>query len=195
MSPIAAELPAGRDARSPAEALLAGKKVAADAINLLMQDHREAEGLFAAFSRSRDEAEKRRIAEHLCLALRAHMRIEEELFYPHARELTGDDGLVDHAVEEHAEAKALIDQIEQAQGSAANFDLLVARLEQSVAQHVAEEETEFFPKVRAAGLEPYVVGRAAAGLRSRAFSDLTGKPLPPSPEAEAALMEAVKGRA
>jgi hemerythrin superfamily protein len=83
-----------------------------DAISLLTQDHREVSKLFEAFEE--EDADQAEIAAQVCRMLTVHAMVEEELFYPAAREALADDGddLLDEAEVEHASAKNLIAQIE-----------------------------------------------------------------------------------
>jgi hemerythrin superfamily protein len=176
MEPLPFMRAAGFDAVSPIAALQAGKKVAPDAIGLLMQDHRTAETLFSAYRAASSDYEKAEIAELLCLALTAHMEAEEAVLYPMAREVLDED-LVDVAEDEHQEAKALVEQIETASG--AERDGLMVELEAEVLDHVAKEEADLFPKLRArADLDLYAIGRTLAAARLEVVSELAGKPLP-----------------
>ena len=101
----AGERAANRAARASATPVL-------DAIALLESDHRAVDDLFDQFGSAGSDADKADIARQICLALRVHAQIEEELLYPPAREKTGDTDLVDEAVVEHMGAKTLIAQIE-----------------------------------------------------------------------------------
>ncbi len=62
-----------------------------EATALLSQDHREVRALFAQYERSAQggpgASDRRGLAERICLMLEAHTRLEEELFYPEAREV------------------------------------------------------------------------------------------------------------
>jgi iron-sulfur cluster repair protein YtfE (RIC family) len=98
------------------------------------------------------------------MLLKAHMLVEEEIFYPEARAATGDDGMVDHAVEEHTEAKRLIGDIESGKKSS-RMDAAVEALRKAIEEHVSEEETQFFPKVRKADIDRYVLGGMMAARR------------------------------
>lgn len=158
---------------SLAAVLLAGKKVAPDAILLLMQDHLEAMAFFDMHRERGDPDAKAEIARKLCAALRAHMEVEEEIFYPAAREATGDDALLDHAIEEHRQARELVEQIEAA-GSAAE-DGLVERLRAAIEEHVAEEEGRLFPELRGTELDFYALGRLVAARRVELLFRLTGR--------------------
>ena len=79
------------------------------AFELLEQDHREVEEWFDKYDKlNEDDDQKAELAEKICLALRVHAQIEEEIFYPQAREATKDNDLIDEAVVEHATVKSLI---------------------------------------------------------------------------------------
>jgi hypothetical protein len=142
-------------------------KIPPDAILLLEQDHREVESCFAAYERLTDETAKQRLCEKICVLLKAHMLVEEEIFYPQARAATGDDAMVDHAIEEHTDAKRLIGDVETAMEDAA-----VDALRQAIEKHVSEEETDFFPKVRNADVDWYALGGAIAVRRVEILREL-----------------------
>ena len=61
-----------------------------DAIVLLEADHRQVEGWFEQFKKSRLRAKKAELAESIGDALRIHSQIEEEIFYPAVLEATGE---------------------------------------------------------------------------------------------------------
>lgn len=178
MSQVNESLDAMADPVGLAAALAAGKKVGPNAIGLLIEDHRKVEAYFRAFESASGPGPRLRIAALICQALRVHMLIEEQLFYPEAQEATGEGELVSRAIKEHAAARELIEEIERAQAADANFDVLVERLQDAIEQHVAEEESELFPAVQAAGADLFELGDGLAILRVEAFSVLTGKPLP-----------------
>lgn len=159
-------------------ALAVGKKVAPDAIGLLVMDHLEAKAFFERYQRSTDPAEKLSVAHRLCKLLTTHMQVEEEIFYPAARKTTGDDPMVDHAIDEHEEAKGLIAQLERRETVDAGFDETVEALRQAIEQHVAEEETRFFPEVRAANqIDFHEIGALIAARRLEVMLQLIDKPL------------------
>jgi hypothetical protein len=170
-------------------ALLAGKKVAPDATDLLIQDHRAVQGWFREHQALSEETAKSFLVRQICLALEAHMAFEEAVFYAAARDLIGDDALVDHAVEEHDEAKSLMADLRKDGGPGHARDTLMAALEAAVTAHVTEEEAMLFPAVRASGADLYALGRALAARRAEAYAEFTGKPAPPTPEALKDMME------
>lgn len=168
----------GKDPVSLAAAMAAGKKLAPDATMLLMIDHREVEGLFLAYGTAVDPTVKARCVARICLDLTVHAEIEEAVVYPLARKATGDKELVDHAIEEHAEMKALVAKLEGMSTVGRERDELMEKLRTSVEEHVAEEEGNLFPKLQAADVDLYEVGALVASKRLALFADRTGKKLP-----------------
>jgi len=58
-----------------------------DATKLLKADHKEVSELFEKFESGRlTPAKKEALAKQICTALTVHAQIEEEIFYPAARE-------------------------------------------------------------------------------------------------------------
>ena len=111
-----------------------------DAIALLKADHRQVEAWFSQFSKSKSAQKKRQLATQICDALKVHMTIEEEIFYPAFIEFTGDKDLHHEAVVEHAGAKALITQIRSMSPSDDYYDAKVTVLSEMIKHHVNEEE-------------------------------------------------------
>jgi hemerythrin-like domain-containing protein len=102
-----------------------------------------------------DEAsdeDKQALAEQICGMLTVHAQIEEEIFYPAAREALEEQDLIDEADVEHASAKDLIAQIEQMVPSEALYDAKITVLGEYVKHHVQEEEKEMFPLCKKADL-------------------------------------------
>jgi iron-sulfur cluster repair protein YtfE (RIC family) len=122
------------------------------ALELLMSDHRKVEDLFAQYEDEKegDEDVRRQLAQRICLELKVHTQLEEELFYPWLRENLGDNDmeLVEEAQVEHNGAKDLIEQIEGAADIDAEFNAKVKVLGEYIKHHVNEEENEIFPKIR-----------------------------------------------
>lgn len=127
-----------------------------DACSLLDADHKNVKKMFNAYeelttSKSASARDKRRdLALQICMELTVHAQIEEEIFYPAAREAIKDTDLLDEAEVEHASAKDLIAQLRDATGVDDMFDAKVKVLGEYIDHHVKEERNELFPKARAA---------------------------------------------
>ena len=130
----------------------------ADAIKLLKADHKEVKGYFDQYEKLEDDAEKAELAQKICLALTIHAQIEEEIFYPAAREATDDEDLLDEAEVEHASAKQLIAEIQGMEVGDRLFDAKVTVLGEYIQHHVEEEETEMFPECRDSDMDLKALG-------------------------------------
>ena len=132
------------------------KRAEPDACSLLDTDHRNVKKLFKAYeeltgSRAASASQKKReLANQICMELTVHAQIEEEIFYPALREAIKDTDLLDEAEVEHASAKDLIAQIEDATEVDDKFDAKVTVLGEYIDHHVKEERNEIFVKARAA---------------------------------------------
>ena len=116
------------------------KSTSKNAIAVLKADHREVEGWFAQFERTRSVDRKLKLAEKICNALKVHMTIEEEIFYPAFLAATQDKEMHHEAEVEHAGAKRLIAEIEAAHPGDDYFDAKVKVLSEMIKHHVKEEE-------------------------------------------------------
>jgi hemerythrin-like domain-containing protein len=122
-----------------------------DAIELLKADHKKVKKMFKDYEKMKDEAdaaEKQALAEEICTELSLHAEVEEELFYPAAREAIEEEDLIDEAAVEHASAKDLIAQIRDGDPSDPMYDAKVKVLGEYIEHHVQEEEQELFPQVK-----------------------------------------------
>jgi hemerythrin superfamily protein len=124
-----------------------------NALALLREDHQKVQALFDKFGKTRSPDRKGALAEEICTELTVHAQIEEEIFYPAAREALRRQDLVDEATVEHMSAKDLIAQIEGASPGEALFDAKVKVLGEYVKHHVKEEQNELFPQLRKTKLD------------------------------------------
>lgn len=129
----------------------------ADAVDLLTDDHFNVATLFKQYEKlakkSAPAGQRQPLAHRICDMLTAHTTIEEEIFYPAAREAGVDADLVDEADIEHASAKDLIAQIESGNPDDDHYDAKVKVLGEYVTHHVVEEHTEMFTKCRRSGMD------------------------------------------
>ncbi|MBB4219869.1 hemerythrin domain-containing protein [Variovorax guangxiensis] len=131
------------------------RRATPDACSLLDTDHKNVKKLFTAYdelahSRSQSAPGKKRdLAMQICMELQVHTQIEEEIFYPALREAISETDLLDEAEVEHASAKELIAQIQDATEIDEKFDAKVKVLGEYIDHHVKEERNEIFVKARA----------------------------------------------
>lgn len=114
----------------------------ADFIDLLTEDHRRVEQLFKRF----DETGDPDVALQICLDLRVHATIEEELLYGLYSSKVDSKGAAE-ARAEHQEATELIEVIEGLEPGSDELVTTVTKLKTSVLHHVDEEEKDMFPKL------------------------------------------------
>jgi len=75
----------------------------------LRDDHRQVEALFKEYEQlasSEDIAAKEAVAKEICEKLTVHTQLEEEVFYPAARQVLDKQEIIDEAEEEHADASS-----------------------------------------------------------------------------------------
>lgn len=135
------------------------------AVEFLKHDHREVEEYFEEYEDLEDDAGKAELSARICQALKVHMQIEEEIFYPAAREAIGDDDLLDEAVVEHAGAKRLIDEIESMEIGDDLYDAKIHVLGEQIKHHVKEEEEELFPEAERSAMDLKAVGKELECLK------------------------------
>jgi hemerythrin-like domain-containing protein len=120
---------------------------------------------------------KRDLAAEICTELTVHATIEEEIFYPALREALKDVDLLEEAAVEHASAKDLIAQIQEAADVDDKFDARVTVLGEYIDHHVKEERNEIFPKARAArGLDLVAMREELEIRKEELMAELTGAP-------------------
>jgi hemerythrin superfamily protein len=131
-----------------------------DAIGLLKADHREVEGWFEQFEKSRSDTKKLDLAKKICNALTVHTTIEEEIFYPAFLEATEDEDMHHEAEVEHDGAKNLIAQIESSTPEDEYYDAKVTVLSEMIKHHVKEEEQKdgMFAKARKSDMDLKALG-------------------------------------
>ena len=149
----------------------------ADAIALLRADHKHVEGLFKSFDKIKedDDENKAELVKEICNELKVHTTIEEEIFYPAAREAMDDTDLLDEADVEHASAKQLIQDLETMQPGDDHYDAKVTVLGEYIRHHVKEEQNEMFPKIRKTNLDLKELGARLRQRKSELVSNARGR--------------------
>ena len=144
---------------------------ASSAIEQLKRDHREVESYFEQYEDLTDDDAKAELAEKICKALKVHMQIEEEIFYPQARKATGDEDLLDEALVEHAGAKHLIEEIESMEPGEDLYDAKIRVLSEQIKHHVEEEEGELFPELERSKIDVGQVGKEMAARKNELMAE------------------------
>ena len=126
---------------------------APDAIRMLRDDHDAVKRLFEQFASTEDDHKKAQLATKICHELKVHAQLEEEIFYPAARDAIDDTDVMDEAVVEHGSAKELIEAIETMRPGDELFTAKVTVLGEWISHHIREEQTQMFPLVRKTDLD------------------------------------------
>lgn len=142
-----------------------------DAIVMLREDHKRVAALFRQYGRDHEglsSAERSALVARICQELTVHATLEEEIFYPAARDALGFCGvdLVDKADVEHASVRDLIGQLRNASPDTSHYDAKVRVLAEYVRYHVGEEHDDLFPRCRKAGMDLRALGLAMAERRA-----------------------------
>ena len=124
-----------------------------DVIEVLTQDHREVEEMFAKLESmgpaTTDAQRKRRkdLVDQVTIELVRHSVAEEAEVYPAVQDkLTKKEA--ERARKEHAEAEQTMKRLEGLEPEDEGFDAELATLMREIREHVAEEEGEMFPRMR-----------------------------------------------
>lgn len=117
---------------------------AIDAVQLLRQQHREVEALFAELETTCPKLIKKRedLVRQLVISLEAHTWIEEKILYPAGLDV--DAALTFAAFEEHSLIQFMLHKLVETEADDEAFLPRVKVLKEIVAHHVKEEEEEYF---------------------------------------------------
>jgi hemerythrin superfamily protein len=110
---------------------------------LLKEQHRKVEALFKQIEGGKSDQED--LVTELANDLAAHMKIEQNIFYPRVREI--DEDLVLESFEEHSIAEVALKRLLATSPDEEVFDARVTVLKELIQHHVEEEEKSLFPKV------------------------------------------------
>ncbi|MEX2495893.1 MAG: hemerythrin domain-containing protein [Woeseia sp.] len=122
---------------------------------LLHQDHDKVKKALTRILDTSDGAAKTRekLFSEIKQDLEIHTRFEEEVFYPQFRDAKGDEeaeDAVDDALDEHAEAKGMLEKLSSMDKSSDEFLETLDELKQALEHHISDEEEEMFPEAREA---------------------------------------------
>ena len=116
-----------------------------DACTLLDDEHNEVIRMFEQYKAAHDGARQQLLASRIAHALRVHMQLEEEVFYPAYPQATGDQERLQDSMREHQAARELVAKIGQDRQNAR----LMLELEDAMLHHINDERDKMFPKARA----------------------------------------------
>jgi hypothetical protein len=133
-----------------------------DAIALLMADHRRVERHFLEFQMTTSMRREEELAMEICDAIRTHADLGEQIFYPAYLQATRDRYHYQFALAQHAQIKALIDEIEQLALTEESFFAKLHLLCELFEQHVRMEEKTrgIFTRAQESRLDLEAVGAA-----------------------------------
>ena len=158
-------------------------------IQQLIADHDQVKNLFRDYQRLIDteapDAQREAVAAQICNALTVHAALEEEIFYPAAREVLPEDqeALIDHADIEHGSLKNLIAAIEASRADDGHYDARVHVLQEYVEHHVREEERQsegMFAQARNAGVDLVDLRDQLEAMKAELMERLASQGLPPA---------------
>ena len=124
-------------------------------IEVLEQDHREVEQMFAELESLRgsandeDKARRKALAEQVTIELVRHSVAEEVLVYPQVEQKISAEE-AEHARKEHAEAEETLQRLEKLDADDPAFDDELATLMREIRHHIEEEEGQTFAHMRQA---------------------------------------------
>lgn len=138
-------------------AVLAGKPAAAqpspaasggDAFQMLIDDHKKVAALMQQIAGTDDPSKRMSLLRQLADALTRHAVAEENVIYPAVRQmsLTGIDAMT--AVKDHADIKTYLYVLENTTDNK-EWKEQFGELQEEVKSHVASEEKDMFPALRA----------------------------------------------
>lgn len=158
----------------------ASKASTYDALHILSDDHKNILEMFDEFKQMKDERDtdddaKQELVESACTELTIHAQVEEEVFYPAARDALDNMDLLDEAEVEHASARQLISELSAMQPGDDLYDAKFTVLGEYVRHHIQEEEKKLFPKLKKADIDLEELGEEI-GQRKLELRDELGVP-------------------
>ncbi|HVL37108.1 MAG TPA: hemerythrin domain-containing protein [Burkholderiales bacterium] len=145
------------------------KSKPSSAIELLKNDHDYVKQSLRRFEKMdhEDREAVHALVQQVCKALKAHTRLEEEIFYPAVRKALDEEDLLNEAEIEHDSAKTLIRRLERMKPGDPKYIATFTVLGEYVKHHVKEEESEMFPKVRRRKLNLEALGKKILERKAR----------------------------
>jgi hypothetical protein len=132
----------------------------ADAFEVLAQDHAEVKQMFTQLelgavrqggAGNEQLSQRKKLVEQLIIEESKHEAVEEMYFWPAVREhLPDGDQLADTAIGQEDEGKEVLDRLDRLDAGAPEFEELLAEFIRAGREHIAYEEGNVWPGLRAA---------------------------------------------
>ncbi len=121
-----------------------------DPFDLLIQDHREISTCLDRMENTPPDSTAKRAMQFLQLKrkLAKHAMAEEDVLYPMVKTQAQDQPPSEHMYQEHADMKVALFELENMLKSRQDWSQRVRSLRQLVQNHVQEEESQVFPRLR-----------------------------------------------
>lgn len=149
-------------------------KTQKDAIRLLTEGHFKIKEMFREFEELRRRnciKGKEELMVEICRELTVHTQLEQEIFYPAAREAIKDDLLVDEIMVERSCVKNLIWEIQSLNTSDPMYEAIVAKLNEYINHHMEKQENTIFPKVLKSKIDLVEIGSDMAVCKKILMED------------------------
>jgi hemerythrin-like domain-containing protein len=125
--------------------------------DVLASDHEQVKRLLSQFetaaaSSANDSllASRKKMAETLIIEESKHEAVEEMYFWPTVRKLLPDgDQLADQAISQEQEGKEILAKLDKLDADNPEFDGLLTEFIKAAREHIAFEETQVWPALRA----------------------------------------------
>jgi hemerythrin superfamily protein len=120
-----------------------------DIFDLMMEDHKKVANLFRQLHGEKSASRHReQLFAHLKEELELHSYAEEQVWYPALQEMDVTYNMALDAIEDHQLIVELLDELSTSPKDDAAWDDKLETLEESVEDHVEEEESELFEAAR-----------------------------------------------
>ena len=121
-----------------------------DAITLLKEDHRLFRKLLEQGDETTERAKKTRmeLLDRIAAELKAHEKIEEEIFYPALQGFERAKEIVLEGYEEHHVADLIVAELRKTGVDDERWGAKFSVLKENIEHHIEEEEGEMFKKAR-----------------------------------------------
>ena len=123
------------------------KKVQIDAITLLKTDHKKVRALLETLDKTDAPARRTKLLGQIEVEIKAHARIEEEIFYPAFKKKADESEeyqMYFEAKEEHGLVDIILPKAKAANPASDEFAARAKVLKDLIVHHAKEEEKEMF---------------------------------------------------